>query len=51
MKEAFCSLIMAFSMFSVIPMPRIRWKEETANPELPCGSSGRSAAAWVVLSV
>ncbi len=28
MKEAFCSLIMAFSMFSVIPMPRIRWKEE-----------------------
>ena len=28
MTDAFRSLIMAFSMFSVIPMPRIQWKEE-----------------------
>lgn len=28
MKEAFCSLIMTLSMFSVIPMPRLKWKEE-----------------------
>lgn len=28
MKDIFRSLIMAFSMFSVIPMPRIQWKEE-----------------------
>lgn len=28
MMDIFRSLIMAFSMFSVIPMPRIQWKEE-----------------------
>ena len=27
-KELFRSLIMAFSLFSVVPMPKIRWKQE-----------------------